>query len=391
MIEQLFGVPFTLASFLVALTVVVFVHEFGHFWVARRNGVRCQAFSIGFGPELFGYTDKLGTRWKFSLIPLGGYVKMFGEAETMQAVEGGKVAEGGKAGAQENGSSAVTAESEPRELTEEEKKVSFKHKTVGQRAAIAFAGPAVNFLFAILVFWVTFMIVGRPITEPVIGQVQENSAAAAAGLMSEDRVLSIDRQAVERFEDIRSIIQLSTGAPMDVAIRRGQEELTLSVTPRQSVTKDSFGNETKVYLLGITSTGETRYKELNPVTALGESASQTYEIVRGTTVALGQIVAGTRGTEDLGGPIRIAKYSGQAAKTGAAGFIIFLAILSLNLGFINLFPVPLLDGGHLLFYAIEAARGRPLSERAQEWGLRVGLALVLALMLFVSWNDIVHL
>jgi regulator of sigma E protease len=374
-IEQLFGVPFTLASFLVALTVVVFVHEFGHFWVARRNGVRCQAFSIGFGPELFGYTDKLGTRWKFSLIPLGGYVKMFGEAETMQAVEGGREGE----------------TREPRDLTEEEKKVSFKYKTVGQRAAIAFAGPAVNFLFAILVFWVTFMIVGRPITEPVIGQVQENSAAAAAGLMPEDRVLTVDRASIERFEDIRSVIQLSTGAPMDVTIRRGQEEMTLSVTPRQSLTKDTFGNETKVYLLGITSTGETRYKELGPVSGLGESVGQTYEIVRGTTVALGQIIAGTRGTEDLGGPIRIAKYSGQAAKTGAAGFIIFLAILSLNLGFINLFPVPLLDGGHLLFYAIESARGRPLSERAQEWGLRVGLALVLALMLFVSWNDIVHL
>lgn len=389
MIEQLFGVPFTLASFLVALTVVVFVHEFGHFWVARRNGVRCHAFSIGFGPELFGYTDKLGTRWKFSLIPLGGYVKMFGEAETMQAVEGGK---NDVPGAKEGTSSAVReVESQPRELTEEEKKVSFKHKTVGQRAAIAFAGPAVNFLFAILVFWVTFIIVGRPITEPVIGQIQENSAAAAAGLMPEDRVLSVDGNSIERFEDIRSVIQLSTGAPMDVTVRRGTEEMSLSVTPRQSVTKDSFGNETKVFLLGITSTGETRYKELNPVSALGESVSQTYEIVRGTTVALGQIIAGTRGTEDLGGPIRIAKYSGQAAKTGAAGFIIFLAILSLNLGFINLFPVPLLDGGHLLFYAIEAARGRPLSEGAQEWGLRVGLALVLALMLFVSWNDIVHL
>ncbi len=375
MLEQLFGVPFTLASFLVALTVVVFVHEFGHFWVARRNGVRCQAFSIGFGPELFGYTDKLGTRWKFSLIPLGGYVKMFGEAETMQAVEGGKEGE---------------AKSEFRELTPEEKLVSFKHKTVGQRAAIAVAGPAVNFLFAIVVFWFTFMSVGRPITEPVIGTVQEGSAAAAAGLAPEDRVLSIDGTKVERFEDIRGVIQLSTGAPLDVVIRRRTEELTLSVAPRQSVTKDTFGNETKVFLLGITSSGETRYKDLNPATALGEAVDQTYQIVRGTTVALGQIVAGTRGTEDLGGPIRIAKYSGQAAQSGVAGFIIFMAILSLNLGFINLFPVPLLDGGHLLFYAIEAVRKRPLSERAQEWGLRVGLALVLALMVFVTWNDIVH-
>lgn len=393
MLENLFGVPFTLASFLVALTVVVFVHEFGHFLVARRNGVRCQAFSIGFGPELFGYTDKLGTRWKFSLIPLGGYVKMFGEAETMQAVEGGPVAEGDKTKGIAEGDKTKSGEKEsvPRELTPEEKKVSFKHKTVGQRAAIAVAGPAVNFLFAIVVFWVTFMIVGRPITEPVIGKVVESSAAADAGIQPEDRVLSIDGASVERFEDIRSIVQLATGAPMSVVIKRGSEETTLSVTPRQSTDKDAFGNVQKVFLLGIMSSGETRYKELGPVGALGESVSQTYDIVRGTMIALSQIVAGTRGTEDLGGPIRIAKYSGQAAKTGAAGFIIFMAILSLNLGFINLFPVPLLDGGHLLFYAIEAARGRPLSERAQEWGLRVGLALVLALMLFVSWNDIVHL
>jgi regulator of sigma E protease len=484
-LENLFGVPFTLASFLVALTVVVFVHEFGHFWVARRNGVRCQAFSIGFGPELFGYTDKLGTRWKFCLIPLGGYVKMFGEAETMQAVEGGRegpAAEGGK-------QKQIEEKAVPRALTPEEKLVSFKYKTVGQRAAIAVAGPAVNFLFAIAVFWVTFAIVGRPITEPVIGQVEAGSAAAAAGLMTEDRVLSVDGTTIARFEDILGVIQLSTGAPMDVVIKRGAEEMTLKVTPRQTLTKDAFGNEQKAFLLGITpfiepvigqvqedsaaaaaglmtgdrvlsidgaairrfedirgviqlstgapmdmgikrgagemtlkvtprqtttkdasgnttkdasgieqkvfllgvSAGEPPYKELNPVSALGEAVTQTYDIVRGTTIAMSQIVAGTRGTEDLGGPIRIAKYSGQAAKTGPAGFIIFMAILSLNLGFINLFPVPLLDGGHLLFYAIEAARGRPLSERAQEWGLRVGLALVLALMVFVSWNDIVHL
>ena len=482
MLEQLFGVPFTLASFLVALTVVVFVHEFGHFWVARRNGVRCHAFSIGFGPELFGYTDRLGTRWKFCLIPLGGYVKMFGEAETMQAVEGGKEEKASDSLKTVGDQWVVRGNPDaPRELTPEEKAVSYKYKTVGQRSAIAVAGPAVNFLFAIAVFWVTFMTVGKPITEPVIGQVEEGSAAAEAGMMVEDRVVAIDGSAIKRFEDIRSVTQLSTGAPMDIAIKRGDEDKTLKLTPRQAVVKDSFGNEQKVFqlgiaplvppvvgqvqddsaaaaggllpgdrvisidgaaikrfedirsaiqlstgaamnmavkrgdedkvlavtprettakdaagkeqkvfLLGITAGGEVR-EELNPVSALGEAVSQTYEIVKGTTVAMGQIVAGTRGTEDLGGPIRIAKYSGQAAKLGADSFIIFLAILSLNLGFINLFPVPLLDGGHLLFYAIEAARGRPLSERAQEWGLRVGLALVLALMLFVSWNDIVHL
>lgn len=372
MIDQLFGSTFAIVSFLVGITIVVFVHEFGHFWVARRNGVRCHAFSIGFGPELFGYTDKHGTRWKFSLIPLGGYVKMFGEAETMQAVEGGD--------------EGVTQA--PRELTEEEKKVSFKYKTVGQRAAIAVAGPAANFLFTIVIFWITFMSVGQSITDPIIGQVQENSAAAAAGLMPDDRVLTVDHTAIERFEDIRSVMQLSTGAPMDVTIRRGQEEMTLSVSPRQTVTKDVFGNEGKVFLLGITSNGSAHYIELNPFTALVASVQQTYDIVRTNVVAVGQMLTGRRGTEDLGGPIRIAKYTSQAAKAGAAEFVLLLAMISLSLGFMNLLPVPVLDGGHLLFYAIEAARRRPLSDGAQEWGLRVGLALVLALMIFVTWNDI---
>ncbi len=373
MFEQLTGVPFTILSFLLTLTVVVFVHEFGHFIIARRNGVRCLAFSIGFGPELFGYTDKHGTRWKFSLIPLGGYVKMFGEAETMQIVEGGN-------------------DQPPRELTAEEKAVSLHHKTVGQRAAIVFAGPAINFLFAILVFWITFMTIGRPVTEPIIGQVVEGSAAAEAGLLVEDRIMSIDGNTIGRFEDIQSIVPLSNGGPMNVVVQRDGGEQTLSITPRMSEQQDVFGNPQKRYVLGITSSGQSsQVVTHNPIEALSISVGQTYEVVEGTFIALGQIIAGTRGTEDLGGPIRIAKYSGQAAKTGLVGFIIFMAILSINLGLINLFPVPLLDGGHLLFYAIEAVRGRPLSERAQEWGLRVGLALVGALMIFVTWNDIVHL
>jgi len=375
-LEQFFGVPFTLVSFILVLTIVVFVHEFGHFYIARRNGVHCQSFSVGFGPELFGYTDKHGTRWKFSLIPLGGYVKMFGEAETMQAVEGG----------------VASDELKPRELTPEERKVSFKHKTIGQRAAIVFAGPAINFLFAILIFWVMFMTNGRPVTDPIIGEVVAGSAAAEAGLLAQDRVKSIDGRTIDRFEDIRSVVPLSDGSPMQVVIDRDGQEQTLSITPRLSEEDNGLGKTQKRYVLGISANGvQGRNVVLNPIEALGTSVGQTYEVVAGTMVALGQIVTGRRGTEDLGGPIRIAQYSGQAAKTGWIGFVAFVAILSINLGLINLFPVPMLDGGHLLFYAIEAVRGRPLSERAQEWGLRVGLALVMALMIFGAWNDIIHL
>lgn len=374
MLEQLFGVPFTLLSFLIALSVVVFVHEFGHFYVARRCGVKCETFSVGFGPELFGRTDKHGTRWKFSVIPLGGYVRMFGEGDTMQAVEGGR----------------GESEPEPRELTPEERAVSFKHKSLRQKSAIVFAGPAINLLFAIAVFWVMFLLVGRPITEPVIGTIIENSAAADAGLMPEDKVVAIDGASIDRFEDIQNIVQIGNGAPLDLLIERDAVELNVLLTPRAVDGTDPFGNAQRRFLIGITPSGQTRVTDLGPISALGVAVGQTYEIIEGTAIAVSQIVSGERGTEDLGGPIRIAKYSGQAAKTGIAGFILFMAILSINLGIINLFPVPLLDGGHLLFYAIEAVIGRPISEQAQEWGMRMGLALVIALMVFVTWNDIVH-
>ena len=374
MLENLFGVPFTLVSFIVALSVVVFVHEWGHFYVARRCGVRCESFSIGFGPELFGYTDKLGTRWKFSLIPLGGYVKMYGESESMQAIEGG-----------------VTDENH-KPMTAEEKAVSLRYKTVGQRAAIVFAGPAVNFLFAIAVFFVIFMVFGRPTVEPVIGKVMDDSAAAAAGLKAGDRIEAIDGDPVKQFEDIRRLVQLGYGDPMRLTITRDGEKMELSITPKIVEAKDAFGNTQKTPMLGFSASGETVMVErLGPVKAMGVAVTQTYEVVEATGIAVAQMIEGRRGTEDLGGPIRIAKYSGQAAKSGLAGFVLFVAILSINLGLINLLPVPLLDGGHLLFYAIEAIRGRPISDRAQEWGMRVGLALVGALMVFVTWNDIVQL
>ncbi len=374
--EQILGISFTLMNFIIALSVVVFVHELGHFLMARWNNVRCESFSIGFGPELIGYTDRQGTRWKFSLIPLGGYVEMFGEADIANPGAG-------------DGDEAPDTE---REMTPEEKAVSFKYKTLGQRSAIVFAGPAVNFLFAIAVFFVMFVSVGRPVTEPVIGEVIAESAAEQAGLLPGDRILAIDGAEVDRFEDLQRIVPLGNGAPLRLTVQRDEQVLDITAVPRVVEETDAFGNPQKRALLGVQSTGETRMMvRHNPITALGLSIQQTYVVIEGTFIAVGQIISGERGTEDLGGPIKIAKFSGQAAKSGFANFVIFMAILSINLGIINLFPVPLLDGGHLLFYAIEAVRGRPLSDQAQEWGLRFGLVLVLSLMVFVTWNDILQL
>lgn len=371
--DSIFDIPFTTLSFLVTLSIVVFVHEFGHFYIARRNGVRCESFSIGFGPELFGRTDKHGTRWKFSLIPLGGYVKMFGEPETMQAFEGG------------------VDEFGPPEMTPDQKAVSFKYKTIAQRAAIVFAGPGANFLFAIAAFWFIFLVAGRPVTEAIVGQVVKDSAAEQAGFLPGDKILSVDGAAVDRFEDVQRLVPMAHGEPMAFVVLRDGAELTLNAEPRIIEDQDVFGNLTKRALLGITASGDRRVEHPGVVQALGWSVGQTYTVVDSTLVAVGQMLSGKRGTEDLGGPIRIAKYSGQAARSGWINFVIFMAILSVNLGFINLLPVPLLDGGSLLFYAIEAVRGRPLPEQVQEWGLRVGLALVLLLMVFVTWNDIVQL
>jgi regulator of sigma E protease len=375
--EQFGGVIFTVLSFLVALSVVVFVHEWGHLWIARRNGVRCESFSIGFGHELWGTTDRLGTRWKIGWLPLGGYVKMFGEGETMSMVEGGGPADG--------------AERRPRELSPEEKAVSFKYKSAGQRSAIVVAGPAVNIVFAVLVFWAMFLVSGRPVTDPVIGAVLPDSAAAESGFKPGDRVVAIDGDRIARFEDIQQVVTLAHGELMLFTIERDGATIEIPATPRVIEDEDVFGNVQKHALLGISVDGAARRMERGgPVETLGWALGQCYVVMKGTVVAVGQMIRGLRGTEDLGGPIRIAKYSGQAAKSGPFNFVIFVAILSLNLGMINLLPVPLLDGGHLLFYAIEAARGRPLSEHVQEWGLRVGLALVLALMVFVTWNDIVQ-
>ncbi|HYG88252.1 MAG TPA: RIP metalloprotease RseP [Azospirillum sp.] len=354
-------------AFLLVLSVLVFVHEFGHYFVARRNGVRVEVFSIGFGPELFGWNDSHGTRWKFSAIPLGGYVKMFGDADP-----------------------ASTPGAELQRMTEAEKAVSFHHKRLGQRAAVVAAGPLANFLFAFVALALLFATAGQPFTPPDVGGVQPGSAAERAGLMAGDEIVAIDGAGIQRFEEIRQVVSMSPGQPLDLEVLRDGRRITVTVKPEVVEVTDRFGNVHRIGQLGIMRAG-TDHKRHDPLTATWQAAREIGGMIGGTFTAIGQMIDGSRGTEELGGPLRIAQMSGEVAQTGAYALIWFMAFLSVNLGMINLFPVPLLDGGHLLFYGLEALRGKPLGPRAQEYGFRIGLALVLTLMVFATWNDLVQL
>jgi regulator of sigma E protease len=340
------------AAFLFILTVIVFFHELGHYALARRNGVRVEVFSIGFGPEIFGWTAKSGTRWKISLLPLGGYVKMFGEAATTGVGD------------------------EERELTEDEKRVSFHHKSLGQRAQVVAAGPIANFILAIIILAGLFMSVGQSYTPP-----------EAAGFKPGDRITAIDGTSIERFEEIQRIVRMAPGQTLSMTVRRNGQAITLRAVPKRSEIVDRFGNRSEIGLLGISRTG-TGYKQHGPVSAVTEAVSETWRLSAFTLQAVGQMVMGERSAEDLGGPIRIAQMSGQVAEVGLPSVFWFLAVLSINLGLINLFPVPMLDGGHLMFYGLEAVRGRPISERVMEIGFRIGLGLVLSLFVFVTFQDL---
>jgi regulator of sigma E protease len=365
--EFLSGLWTYVIPFLVVLTVLVFVHELGHYWVARRNGVRIETFSIGFGPELFGRTDRAGTRWKISAIPLGGYVKMFGDADA-----------------------ASTPSGAVRSMTPAEREVSFFHKRLGQRAAIVAAGPIANFLFAIIGLTLLFSIYGQPFTPADIGSVQPDSAAAHAGLLPGDVIVEVDGQPIERFEEVQQIVRFNQGTPLALVVERDGQRLPMTATPQVTTVTDRMGNSHSIGLLGIGRAG-MEYRRHDPLTALWQAGRETVNLTAGTLGAVGQMISGSRGTEELGGPLRIAQMSGEVAQSGIVALIWFMAILSVNLGLINLFPIPMLDGGHLLFYAVEAIRGKPLGDRAQEYGFRIGLALVLTLMVFATWNDLVHL
>jgi regulator of sigma E protease len=361
-----------IVPFLFVLTIVVFFHELGHFLVARWAGVKVLTFSVGFGPELVGFNDRHGTRWKLSAVPLGGYVKFLGDESEASTPS----------------SAALST------MSEEDRKVSFHHKGVAARSAIVAAGPIANFILAIVIFASLFAILGKPSATARVDTVQAGSAAAAAGIQSGDVITAIDGKEIESFSDMQRIVSISAGQTLVLTIKRGQNLLDVRATPDLREIKDNFGNAHRIGVLGITranSPEDATNQKVDPITAVGLGVKETWFVVDRTVAYIGGIFAGREAADQIGGPIRIAQISGQVSTIGIAALIHLAAVLSVSIGLLNLFPVPLLDGGHLMFYFIEAVRGRPLSERAQEMGFRVGLALVLMLMIFATYNDILHI
>jgi regulator of sigma E protease len=375
-VNEIFGAGWSagayLVPFLFVLTLVIFFHELGHFLVARWTGVKVLAFSIGFGPELVGWNDRHGTRWRLAAVPLGGYVRFAGD---------------------ENAAGAPDVDALER-MSPEERRSSFFFAPLPARAAIVAAGPLANFLLAIVIFAGIFMTVGRPATDAVVDKVEPGSAAEAAGFQPGDLVVAIDGGKIATFGDMQRIVEQSADRTLKVTVERGGARVDLTATPRLREITDAFGNRLRIGLLGIsraTNPDSVRMERFGPAQALVAGAEETWFQVTRTGAYLGRLVVGRESADQIGGPIRIAKTSGDFATLGFVALLTLAAILSVSIGLLNLVPIPLLDGGHLLFYAIEALRGRPLGARAQEIGMRIGLALVLMLMIFATWNDIVHL
>lgn len=367
--------------FLIVLTIVVFFHELGHFLIARLCGVRVVTFSIGFGPELAGFNDRHGTRWKLAAVPLGGYVKFLGDDSAASTPDSSGLAS----------------------MTPSERRESFHYQHVAKRAAIVAAGPIANFILAIAIFAGVFAFYGKQIASPRVDTVQPNSAAAAAGLQPGDLVLDIDGTRIESFSDMQRIVGISAGRTLAIKVERGSQEVTLQATPQLQEMKDNFGNVHQVGVLGIgrsMSAADIRTERASIGKAIVMGAEECWFIVDRTASYLVGVIMQREKADQLGGPARIAQFAGQVWQAGYSngggfgaaiiGLLSFTAMLSVSIGLLNLFPVPLLDGGHLLFYAIEAIRGRPLSEQVQEMGFRIGLALVLMLMIFATYNDTLH-
>ncbi|MBR0756810.1 RIP metalloprotease RseP [Bradyrhizobium jicamae] len=365
------GLIGTVVPFLIVLTVVVFFHELGHFLVARWAGVKVLTFSLGFGPELAGFNDRHGTRWRVSAIPLGGYVKFFGDD-----------------------TEASTPSTETLStMTQEERASSFHHKSVGKRAAIVAAGPIANFILGALIFAAMALYFGKPSTVARVDGVQAESAASAAGFKVGDVITAIDGTEIQTFSDMQRIVASSAGSALVFQVKRDGATISVNATPALKDVKDAFGNSHRVGVLGIEHKPQTGEAVSTPVgffEALKIGVEQVWYIISGTFKFLGSIFTGTGSAKEVSGVIGIAKLSGQAASAGFQFIVNLCAILSVSIGLLNLFPIPLLDGGHLLFYGAEVARGRPLSERTQEVGFRIGLSLVLMLMVFATYNDLVR-
>ena len=351
--------PRSILAFVVVLGVLVFIHELGHYLAARWRGVHVETFSIGFGRALARWTDRLGTEWRVAWIPLGGYVKLHGQEQPQDVP--------------------------PEVRAKWIRGRTFHEKPVGSRAIVVAAGPIANFLLAAVLFAGLFAVMGRPIAVPVVGEVVADGPAARAGVLKGDRVISIDGAPVATFEDIQRIVSAAPDRNLAVSLTRDGQTLE---RPVLTGSNDSGGR--RVGLLGIRG-GAIEYEKMNPLAAVGAGVTQTWNVTVQTLTGLKEMITGTRGAEDLGGPLRIAQLSGQVAQLGLASLVSFIAVLSVNLALINLFPIPILDGGHLLFYLFEAIRGRPVPPRAQEYGYRAGFALLAALFIFATWNDLAHL
>jgi regulator of sigma E protease len=347
--------------FLAVLTVIVFVHELGHFLVARWCGVTVETFSVGFGRSIGGWYDRKGTHWKIGWIPLGGYVKFQGDA---------------------NAASMPSGEQAPARPGD------FQTAPLARRAAIVVAGPLANFLLAIVIFAASFSIVGMPVSPPVVEEVVAGSAAEEAGIQVGDRITRIENYDITSFTDIPRLVGDRAGQELTILLERDGQEVSLLVTPRMTESPDGLGGADRG-LLGIKRDigQDLVYEKKNPIEAIGLGFSETYFVIERTLAAVKGLILGQSGLEQLAGPVGIAQISGQAASIGFAALVHLVAVLSISIGLVNLFPIPILDGGHLVFYAIEAVRGKPLGPNAQEWSLKVGLALVLMLMLMTVWID----
>lgn len=360
----------TLVPFLFVLTVVVFVHEMGHYLVGRWCGIGVRAFSIGFGPELIGFNDRRGTRWKLCAIPLGGYVKFVGDM---------------------NATSSQPGEEELDKLSDSERSIAFHTQPVWKRAATVFAGPLFNFLLTIAVFAVLFMTFGRSVLEPAVAEVRPGSPAAEAGILPGDRFVNVDGTKVESFADVQRLVSGRAGDAITFVMLRDGKDVSVVATPQLSEQEDALGNKVKIAVIGVTTNkevGQPRHITYSPGGAVVAAVEATGQIIERTGLFMKRFVVGREDKCQLGGPVKIAGMAGQAAKLGFEWLVQLAALLSVGIGILNLLPIPPLDGGHLLFYGIEAVIRRPVSERMMEAVYRTGMILVLGFMGFVFWNDL---